>query len=66
MTDGVTPSRVERLFLTGQSIADICCALNASTDVVEDALRDRLQDWKHLAKNNARKLTKFRKDEHHG
>lgn len=50
--DQPTPKEIERLFLQGHSIPDICNRLNLSIDVVEDAIRDQLKDWKFKAREN--------------
>ena len=54
----VSLTNVERLFTTGYSIADICKRLNASVDVVEDAIRDSLRDWRFKARQAERRKPK--------
>lgn len=51
----IRTSEVERLFLIGHTIPDICRMLNASVDVVEDAIRDHLRDWRFKARQAERK-----------
>lgn len=55
----VSQTEVERLFITGYGVADICRKLNASTDVVEDAIRECLRDWRFKARQLERNASPY-------
>ena len=47
------------MFLMWHSIPDICNMLNASVDVIEDAIRDHLRDWRFKAQQRIQRAVRI-------
>lgn len=49
---------IAKEFVDGRSIVELCRKFNLSTDVVEDAIRDSLKDWRFKARHGSKRSTK--------